>query len=343
MTIENTNTDERGESICFSFGDPDSALVSNPAKDLLGVSLFAGEQEYYNPPMSFKGLSLLARTNPQHSPLAHFKARNVCKYLKPNALIKRKHLYPAVFEHQSVGNAFIKLIRNKAKGVIGIGNSPALNTRRMKEKNRYCWIDKEQNVKPYKKGEILHIKQYDPMQNIYGVPYWVGAMQSILLGEEIRLFPRRFFKNGAHAGALIFTSGLLEGDRKRINEKFKATKQGGSMSSLGFHFPKGEIDKMIKVHSMSENAAKIDYSKLAKMTALDILEAWGIRPELVGQIPEGLGASGDLDKLIRMDHELNTVPLQQDFADAFNEFLPARHQLEFYTFDELNSSTKTAS
>lgn len=332
---------ERGdETEVFEFGKPESALAPNPARDLVSILSYNGEG-YYRPSIPFEMLAMLGRTHPQHSPLPKFTAEWVVKYLKPNPIVRREILKRAVQEDAAMGNAFFRMERNRENAVIGVGHSPTINTRRMKEYDRYGWLDRlTGQFEPYKTGEIVHVMQYEPIQNIYGVPYWIGALQSIFLGEDVRLFPRRFFGNGAHTGKGIFTTGLGKADRKLINDQLAKTKGSGNFRSVVIHLPKvhnGNVDDIIKVVSFdADQAAKIDYTKLADLSSDDVLEAWGYRPEVVGQTPAAVGGTGDLDKLVRMTHQSIIVPIQQRFAEALNEHLPSRYPLDFYSFDELS-------
>lgn len=336
--VQGSRSADIDETVVFEFGKPDSALAPNPARELTSI-LAMDAEEYYRPSIPFEMLALLGRTHPQHSPLPIKTAEWVVKYMKPNPLVSREILKRAVMEDASMGNAFFQLERNRVKGVLGVGHSPTINTRRMKKEYRYGWIDRATGkFEPYQPGEVVHVMQYESIQNIYGVPYWIGALQSILLGEDVRLFPRRFFGNGAHTGKGIFTVGLNKDDRKLVNEQLAKTKGSGNFRSVVLHLPKvnsGKVDDIIKVMSFdADQAAKIDYTKLADMSSDDVLEAWGYRPEVFGQTPNAIGGTGDLDKLVRLTHEHFMVPIQQRFADALNEHLPSHAKLAFYGFDE---------
>ena len=327
----NIDIDSQSAVSAENFGQTDSALAPNPVQDYLST-MYIMESDYYRPPLSFLGLAKLLRANPQHSRLPSLVANWVVKYMQPNNMISRETLRRAVMEYAGMGNGFFQFTRNSAGGVLGVNHLPALNTRRMKQSNQYGRLSEAQEIIPYKSGEILHVMEYDPVQSIYGVPYWIGALQSILLGEDIRLFPRRFFGNGAHAKKAIITTGLGEADRKTIDKQVQGTIKDGQFKTIMLHMSKGEVDKMIKFVDFAENASKIEYGKLASMTATDVLEAWGIPPELAGQMPDGPGSSRDLDKIERVFHSICIVPIQHLFAEALNPHLSPANQLQFDEF-----------
>lgn len=320
-------------SVTNQFGDPESAL----AKERYEFGFTAGlldNGDYYQPPIPFSGLVKLLRVNPHHGGLPSFRARQAVKYMIDNPLISRQTLTRAIMDDQCSGNGFFQIVRNQAKQVSRIEYVPMVRTRRAKEPNRYGYLTAEREFKLYKPGEILHVMQHDPAQQIYGMPHWIGAMQSILLGEDVRVFPRLFFKNGGSTGDVLATSGLGSKDQQAVESKFDAVKGSGRWKRIVLQFARGKIDDMIKTIPYSTGGDKIDYSKLAAMTATDIMEAWQIDPSLAGMRAETPGGNGDLDKIKLTDHENQTLPLQQRFADALNEVLPAAHKLQFRDYGD---------
>lgn len=324
-------------SVSNQFGDPESALQSSRF-ELADSSSNNGE--YYEPPLPFSGLAKLLRVNPHHGTLPSFRAGLVAKYLKPNALISRPLLRRVVADQQAVGNGFFKFTRTTGGQVIGVDYQAMINTRRSLEQNRYGYIAADGKFIKFKAGEICHVMEHDPFQQIYGIPHWIGAVQSILLGEDARLFQRLYFRNAGNTGDFLTTSGLSSDDQKLFDEKIDGLKGKGKFKRVTIHLPKGDIDKIFKAIPHSVGTEKLDISKLASLSAGDILEGWRIRPELAGMMPENTGGSGDLSKIMEMDHLNEVIPLQQLFADTLNEHLPKQHWLAFYNYGEIN---KTAS
>ncbi len=319
-----------GDSIEFyefgsAFGEPKSAVDANDITDYLGV--FLAEQDYYTPPVSLKGMIQLMRANPHHGTLPSLKANLLTKYMQPNAAIPLHVLRKAAIDYSCMGNCYFQCITNRMLQVIELRHLPAINMR-VKPDGRYCMLQPRGKVQDFKEGEVIHLMDYDPMQQIYGIPYWFGAVTSILLGEDSRLFPRRFFKNGAHTGNLIATSGLLPTEEKALKEKLKSTKGIGNFRSAHIGLPTGDVDKVIKVIPIGEIGSKIEFTKLSDLSATDILEAWRIRPELAGMMPEQNHGSGDLTKIMELNYEYEIIPFQQEFQQI-NQYLLPRYRLRF--------------
>jgi PBSX family phage portal protein len=344
MTTKNENQVTDLPVNAESFGKPDSALASNPYLEHFSTTVLGEEgEDYYEPPISFSGLAKLLRVNPQHSRLPSLVANWVVKRMKPNDLISRESVRRVVMEYCAMGNATVDLVRDRSdtKRVIAARHRPVINIRKLRRKKEQFGELNDGKITPLKVGSIVHIKEYDLMQSIYGVPFWIGALQSILLGEDIRLFPRRFFGNGAHAKQAVITTGLGANDRKAVDSQISETRNNGQFKTIVLHMGKGKADDLIKFIDFAENASKIEYGKLSSMTATDVLEAWGVPPELAGQMPDGPGSSRDLDKIERVFDSTIIVPIQQLVAETINPFLPAEHQLAFDDFVMSEESAAT--
>lgn len=321
-------------SVSNAFGDPQTALDKERYE--LYYSSANERDEYYRPSIPFEGLVKMLRVNPQHGTLPSFRAEQVVKFMKPNAVLSRSVLLKVIMDDQTSGNGFFKLVRNAAGRVMRVEYLAMINTRRaVSDPNTYGWLNSNKEFKKFKQGEILHVMQHDPAQQIYGVPHWVGAMQSILLGEDVRIFPRLFFKNGGSTGDLVATSGLSKGDQDVVESTLNKIKGIGRFKRIILQFARGKIDEILKVIPYSTGSDKIDFSKLASLSATDILEAWRVRPELPGMQSDAPGNALDLEKVIKLDYENQTVPLQQRYIEALNAVLPPQHPLEFMTWKEM--------
>lgn len=321
-------------SVVNKWGDPESALEAN-RMELTERSQLAHNGEYYEPSLPFDGLARLRRINPHHAPLPEFVASWVVRYLKPHPMITRSTLKKMLIDYETTANGFLKVVCDGWKKPHHLEYQPTIITRKAADAVTFGYLKPEsREFIKYKQGEIIHHAQHETIQQIYGVPYWIGAMQSIMLGEDVRIFPRLFFNNGGSTGDLVITSGLFSGEQKGVEDTLEKTKGSGRFKRMLFQFARGKIDEMIKVIPYSTGSDKIDFSKLANLSSDDVLDAWGIRAELVGMTPDTPGGSGDLDKLKQMWHEGGIIPRQQALQDLFEEYLPSLPRLEFYSFDE---------
>src|SRR3546814_9019568 len=56
----------------------------------------------------------------------------------------------------------------------------------------------------FRKDKLHQLQQPDVLQEVYGVPEWLAALQAGLLNENATLFRRRYYLNGAHAGFVFY-------------------------------------------------------------------------------------------------------------------------------------------
>ncbi|WP_345849388.1 hypothetical protein [Shewanella algae] len=61
-------------------------------------------------------------------------------------------------------------------------------------------------ARPYRTENVAFLPQYDPMQQVYGMPDYIGGLQSAMLNTYAMLFKRHYYKNGAHMGYLLYAS-----------------------------------------------------------------------------------------------------------------------------------------
>lgn len=310
----------------MSFGDTKSAIDTSSIADYLGVFL-SSHQEYYIPPVSLKGLGQLLKANSVHGTLPFATANWVAKYYQPNKLLSLAHLKAFVIDYRTMGNAYLQLIRNSDGVVIGLKHLAAINMRR-KPDDVYCWLRPDGSQKDFKPEEIWHLADYDPLQQIYGLPYWFGALNSILLGEETDLFQLKFFRNGAHAGNLFATSDMLPSEETEFKALLTGTKGPGNFRSIHVGGMKGDVDKKIRVIPIGEIGQKMEFTRLAESSDKRILSAWRFRPELAGMMPGREQGSGDLDKIKALHYEYEIMPLQQEIMQI-NEHLPKQRLIRF--------------
>lgn len=124
------------------------------------------------------------------------------------------------------GNFYPQLSTNGFGRVTWIGRLPAVSMRRKKEANKYIKLQKDGSSIEFKEGEVLHLTEPDIKQDIYGVPEYLGGIQSVLLSEDAGLFRRKYYINGAHMGYILVTNDadLDDEDAKIIKKKVQESK-----------------------------------------------------------------------------------------------------------------------
>jgi PBSX family phage portal protein len=325
-----------GSPCAFSLGDPESVL-STSFTDYLGVFL-DGNENYYTPPISLAGLAKLQNANVHHGSALYLKRNSVMRFYIDNPLLPISELTKAAYEFFLYGQCYFQVIKNRLSGILRLVLVPGLNVRRMKEKNRYGLLQKNGELKPFKKGEIIHLKEYDVMQQIYGVPNYMAAIQAALLNEDATLFRRRYYKNGAHMGFVFYVGGDMDpDDEDTLKEQIKDSKGVGNFRSLFLNIPNGKKDS-VQIIPIGDIATKDEFERVKNISRNDVISMHRIQPALAGIMPEEKGGFGDIEKIMRVDYETEIVPRQLPFLEL-NEYLPPGKRIGFRTPDDDNDSS----
>ena len=332
MTKPNTQPAEHAQTSSvdmFSFGDPETCL-DNRMTEYIGI--YADMNGLYSPPISLPGLIKLLRVNAQHGPILYFKRNMILKWFKPNPILSPRTFKKFAFDYCWSANGYLQIIRNPFGAIIKLRHLPSLTMRYTSTPGVYAQIKSNGSVIRFKKGEIIHLKEYDPSQGIYGIPQYYGGILSALLNEDATLFRRKYFKNGAHMGFIFSMAdpNLSVDDEAALKAAIRDSKGVGNFRSLFINNRSGKVDadKAIKITPVGDIATKDDFDKIKKITLNDMLSMHRAMEALCGQSSGDSPGFGDLDKITRAYYNNEVVPMQQAMEEI-NEYLPAHQHIEF--------------
>lgn len=279
------------ESMAFSFGDPEP-VINGSMTDYLGVWLL-DNGTYYSTPFSLTGLAKLRGANAYHAPLLEFKTNMILRAFKPSPVFPMAEILPFTTDFVTFMNGYVQKIKNFIGEVIRLKHLPAINMRRMKEPDRYCMLNIDGSRTDFQAGEVIHIKNYDVAQTIYGIPSYLGAIQSMLLNEDATLFRRRYYMNGAHVGYIFYSAAANLGDEEKnsIRDAVRSAKKLGNFRNLFLHIPNGR-EKDVQIIPVGDFSTKDELQKIKNISRDDIIAAHRIPPALASIVPaEARGVS----------------------------------------------------
>ncbi len=302
----------------FSLGDPEPVMGN--LLDYLGVFMtpWAG---YYEPPVSLHGLSKMRHANAHHGSCLTFKRNIISRFLKPNAVISMRDFRAAAYDYHVFGNCYFQEIFNRFGGLQRLKHQPALNIRRKADTpegiSHYCWLPPER-IGPidFQPGEILHAFEYDTMQQIYGIPDWLCALQALLLNEDATLFRRKYYKNGCHIGYILYTAdpNLDPKTEKSLQKKISEGKGAGNFRSLYINIPNGK-EKAVQVIPVGDISQRDEFQRIKDISANDVIVGHRVQPALAGLQPQNTQGFGDVEKITRVYVETEVKPMAQPFQD----------------------------
>jgi PBSX family phage portal protein len=332
----------------FKLGDPEPCLTNNYA-DYIGV--FAGSDGIYEPPVSIAGLAKLLRVNAQHGPILYFKRNMILKWFLASGILTRQELAKFAFDYLYSGNAYFQRIENVFGKVIGLKHLPSINMRKTNKPNVFVQLTSNGDKTWFNEGEVIHIKEYDPYQGIYGVPQYFGGIQSALLNEDATLFRRKYYKNGAHMGFIFaMNDPMMSTDSENaLKKSIRESKGVGNFRSLFLNFKhlsgnngsKQNIEDVLKIIPIGDISTKDEFERVKNITLNDMLSMHRAMEALSGQASgEKKAGFGDLDKITKAYYNNEVVPMQHEIMQI-NEYLPSAQHIKFKEpdYSDLNPST----
>lgn len=313
---------KKNKALAFTFGDPETVLQGE-LSNYLGVYLLDNGQ-YYQPPMPWPGIARLLRANAYHWPTLEFKTNMVMRGFAGSLALSRPTMLKAATDYNVFKNAYLLRRFNVFGQVVFYEHLAAINMRRAREEDTYCMLGVDGKVTFFEPGEVLHIRNYEVSQDIYGLPSYVGAIQSMLLQEDATLFRRRYYKNGAHMGYIFYSSSahLDQADEEAIRNAVRSSKGVGNFRNLFLHIPNGK-EKDIQILPVGDFSTKDELEKIKNISRDDIIAAHRIPPALANIIPAVAGGLGDIEKADAVYIKNEIIPLREELAVVNEELAPA--------------------
>ncbi len=311
----------------FKFGDPE-AVLSNSLTEHLGIWLLDNGR-YYSTPVPWHGLARLLNANAYHGPLLEFKTNMIMRGFQGSNALKRKTMYAAATDYNVFCNSYFQLVRNFLGEVLKVNHLPAINMRRAKDPDQYCMLSTTGEITYFQPGEVVHIKNYDVSQTIYGMPGYLGAIQSMLLNEDATLFRRKYYINGAHMGYIFYSSsaGLSDEDRDTLKKAVKGTKGPGNFRNIFLHLPNGK-EKDIQIIPVGDFSTKDELEKIKNISRDDIIAAHRIPPALAAIIPTNTAGFGDITKTDTIYEKNEIIPVRENLLEI-NDYLGNAGKIAF--------------
>ncbi|GFM86116.1 phage portal protein [Pseudomonas cichorii] len=266
--------------------------------------------------MSRQGLAKLLKANAHHGAIPGFKRNLLLREFKPSEGLTVSTMSRAALDFNVFGEAYFYRVPNLIGQILELQHLPAINMR-VRIGGGFIQLLPNGQEEEFEEDEIEHIFNYDVEQNIYGVPEYLGGLQSLLLNEAATLFRRRYYNNGAHAGYIFYTNdpNLTEEDEDELRAQMSASKGVGNFRSMFVNIP-GGAEKAIQIIPVGDFQAKDELEKVKNITRNDVIAAWRMNPALAGIIPENSGGFGDIEKIDRVYTSNEIRPICQLFDQA---------------------------
>ena len=279
-------------------------------------SLYFNEQHgFWEPPVDRDLLAGLTRRNAQHGGIVYARAKMAAARFQSGGMTSEQ-VEAAFLNLVQFGDVALLKIRNGFKQVVRLFPLPSYRTRVPADGGAVV-LERENSVKKYKTKDIIWVKQYDPVQQVYGCPDYLGALQATLLNEDATLFRRKYFINGAHMGFIMYATdpNLDPAVEEDIKEKIQDSKGVGNFKSLFVNIPNGK-EKGLQIIPVGNFESKDEFMNVKNVSAQDVLNAHRFPPGLSGIIPDNTAGLGDPSKYDDVYFKNETKPMIKKFVDA---------------------------
>lgn len=300
----------------FTFGDPVPVIDQ---REFLGYFHSAWNGRWYEPPVSFDGLAKALHSNAHHQSAIGYKAALLASHFKPHRLLTRLDFKRLALDFLVFGNAYPERRVSHLGTPLAIKPALARWTRMKKGGDAVMLIDGEEHE--FATGSVLQILEPDISQEIYGLPGYLGAMQSALLNEAATLFRRKYYLNGSHAGFILYMTDAADNpqDVDAIRDAMKQAKGPGNFRNLLVYAPNGKKDGL-QVIPISEVTAKDEFFNMKNVTRDDVLAAHRVPPQLLGIVPANAGGFGSVAQAAEVFFRNEIAPLETAFL-AINDWI----------------------
>lgn len=267
---------------------------------------------WYEPPINMLALAGMVRAAPHHASAIYLKRNQLIASFVPNKYLSRTEFAAFALDYLIFQNAYFEKIPSLAGTLLSLKHVPAAYTRRGLQPGQFWFDPMLGNGLPFEfKTEVVQLRGFDPLQEIYGVPEYMAAVNAALLNQSATLFRRRYYDNGSHAGFILYVSDPAQspGDIDAMREALRKSKGPGNFRNLFMYSPNGKKDG-VQLIPISEVAARDDFAAIKNTSRDDLLAAHRVPPQLLGIIPNNTGGFGDVEKARSAFNALEIEPLQ---------------------------------
>ncbi|PFH10537.1 PBSX family phage portal protein [Collimonas sp. PA-H2] len=321
----------------FSFGDPTPVLDHADIMESLECWL---NGKWYEPPISWQGLAKSFNASVHHSSAIHFKVNILSSTFVPNKYLSLATFKRLALDFQIFGNAYPEKRSSRTGRLVELKHSLAKYTRRGRDLDNYFFVPGWQQEHEFAKGAVFHLMDPDVNQEVYGLPQYLSALQSAWLNESATLFRRKYYKNGSHAGFILYMTDAAQNikDVDNMRNALKDSKGPGNFRNVFMYAPGGKKDG-IQILPVSEVAAKDEFFNIKGVTRDDLLAAHRVPPQLMGIMPSNAGGFGAVEPAARVFARNELVPLQSQFL-MLNEWMGEEVvKFEEYTLGNMEGKT----
>lgn len=309
----------------FSFG----ALQSSGLVDCGFVRVQDG---YYVPPVNFDELYALLSISPYHASMLHFKQNMILRWYKPTAFLDFETLNKAALDFVVLANCYFKKHYNDLGEVVCLSYLPALAMRKSTKPNVYVQLLNGKVFVKFEAGEVIHLKESDANQGIYGVPQYMGGIQSILLSNDATKFRQKYYENGVNNSYILVTNdcNINNDTANKILQVLSGI--GTGIKNLYINITKSSAIEPVKVIPLNDKAVNDQFKVIKYITEAELVACHRIPASLAAVMPNNMGHLSVIKNQMKL-YQAIEIPIFQKMFTRINDFV-GRDVVQFKEFDD---------
>jgi PBSX family phage portal protein len=269
-----------------------------------------------------------------------------------------KTLEKVVTDMQATGNGYIEVGRTTAGDIGYLGHVPATTMRVRRLRDGYIQIIagtmvyfrnfQGKNPNPItddpRPNEIIHLKEYSPLNTFYGVPDVIAAMTSLQGDLMAARYNIDYFENKAVPRYIITVKGakLTPEAEDKLFRFFQTGLKGQSHRTLYIPLPGDSEGSKIEfeMHAVENGVQEASFSQYRKQNRDDILMAHQVPLSKLGGVDaNALAAAMAQDRTFR---DQVAAPLQEYVAKAINKIVKEKTDVIELTFNQVSLTDEIA-
>jgi HK97 family phage portal protein len=180
----------------------------------------------------------------------------------------------------------------------------------------YRYPDGFPDPQTYKPEEVLHLNEFHPLDDWYGLsPMFVAAASIDILNLGAK-WNAKLLENDARPAGIIKTSGNLTDEQfERIKNLIKEKISGVDNAGL----PQGPFEGGLEWQSLSYSPKDMDWDRLLRRVTRDVCAVFNVSPEIIGDSENKTYSNyQEARKALYLE---NILPRLDDLRDELNYWL----------------------
>lgn len=202
---------------------------------------------YFEPPVSWLDVEKLLRQGVHHASALQAKLNILKVTFEPTKWLSRSEFEKLAFNFLVLGNGYLEIQRNRLGEMLSMKSRLGLYMRRASNLKDFVYLRSDLigvDHETLNGVDVIHIMQPNLRQEVYGMPYYLAAMDSVELNAAATRFRVRYYQNGSHAGFILYStdSTIDEEGWVNIKSQLRSAKGAGNFKNMVIRSPNGNPD-----------------------------------------------------------------------------------------------------